>query len=103
MRSRPLSSHRRASGLPCGLSRRTLLQVQRDRVYLQVMDEATRTERDFFTVSEKSDDTFARWFLCGLAGLSARVVGGLRVCTSRRSPGVGVNRRRGVVRYVHGQ
>jgi hypothetical protein len=54
------------------------------------MAEKSRMGEDLVTVIERCDDRMARLLLCGVAGLSARVVGGMRVCARRFSPGVGV-------------
>ena len=87
-------SRRQASGLPCGVNRNTLMHVRRDRLIRAVETESLQTGEDFFTVLERCDGCMFHWLLCSVAGLSARVVGGMRVCCNRRSPGVGVNRRR---------
>ena len=84
----------RASGLPGGLNRHTVLHVQRDRFLTAVNVERSQTGEDLVTVLERCDGSMAHWFLCGVAGLSARVVGGVRMCARRFSPGVGVNRRK---------
>ena len=89
-----MTSRRQASGLPCGANRNALMYVRRDRLIRAVKTECFQTGGDFFTVLDRYDGCMSHWFLCGVAGLSARVVGGMRVCGNRRSPGVGVNRRR---------
>jgi len=90
VRLRFLASRRRASGLPCGLNRHTLLHVQRDRFLTGVNAECFQKGEDLVTVLERCGGSMAHWILCGLTGLSARVVGGVRISARRFSPGVGV-------------
>ena len=71
-----------------------MLHVQRDRFIKAVNVDRFQTGEDLVTVLERCDGGMAHWFLCGVAGLSARVVGGVRMCARRFSPGVGVNRRK---------
>ena len=85
-----LLSCRRPSGLLCGLNLRILLQVERERFAIAVAAEKSRTAEDFVTVLERCDGRLAQWVLCEIAGLSARVVDGVRVCARRLSPGAGI-------------
>ena len=89
-----LSRRRRASGLPYGISSRALLDVEHRNFYKSVEAELRRTGGDIVTVGERCDPRMFKWFLCGLSGLSARVVGGMRICARRFSPGVGVGGRK---------